>query len=77
MMSYIRSRGSIPGRSQRLLSRPALGPTQHPIRWVSGALSSRIKLPRREADHLSPSSTDVKNDGDTPPLPHISSWPSA
>jgi hypothetical protein len=32
-------------------SRPALRPTQPPIQWVTGALSSGIKRPRREADH--------------------------
>jgi hypothetical protein len=34
--------------------RPALGTTQPPIQWVPG------KRPGREADHSSPSSTDVK-----------------
>jgi hypothetical protein len=37
-------------------SRPALGPTQAPIQWVSG-----VKLPEREADHSPPSSAEVKN----------------
>jgi hypothetical protein len=32
-------------------SRPALGPTQPPIQWVPGALSSGVKGPGREADH--------------------------
>jgi hypothetical protein len=42
-------------------SRPALGPTQPPIRWVPGALSLGIKRPGREADHSPPSSTEVKH----------------
>jgi hypothetical protein len=41
-------------------SRMALGPTQPPIQWVPGALSLGIKRPRREADHLPPSSAEVK-----------------
>jgi hypothetical protein len=32
-------------------SRPTLGLTQLPIKWVLGALSSRVKRPGREADH--------------------------
>jgi hypothetical protein len=42
-------------------SRTALGPTQHPIQWVPGALSLSVKRPGREADHSPPSSTEVKN----------------
>jgi hypothetical protein len=42
-------------------SRPALGPTQPPIQWISGALSLVIKRPGREADHSPPSSAEVKN----------------
>jgi hypothetical protein len=41
-------------------SRTALGPTQPPIQWVPGALSLGVKRPRREADHSSPSSAEVK-----------------
>jgi hypothetical protein len=41
-------------------SRPALGPTQPPIRWVPGALSLGVKRPGREVDHSSPSSAEVK-----------------
>jgi hypothetical protein len=32
-------------------SRPALGSTQPPIQWVTGALSPGVKRPGREADH--------------------------
>jgi hypothetical protein len=42
-------------------SRTVLGPTQPPIQWVPGALSLGVKRPRREADHSSPSSAEVKN----------------
>jgi hypothetical protein len=39
----------------------ALGPTQPPIQWVLGALSLGVKWQEREADHLPPSTTKVKN----------------
>jgi hypothetical protein len=42
-------------------SRPALGPTQPPIRWVPVALSLGVKWLGREADHSPPSSAEVKN----------------
>jgi hypothetical protein len=41
-------------------SSPALGPTQPPIQWVQGALSSRVKRQGREADHSPPTSAGVK-----------------
>jgi hypothetical protein len=41
-------------------SRTALGPTQPPIQWVPGALSLEVKRQGREADHLPPSSAEVK-----------------
>jgi hypothetical protein len=42
------------------LSRTALGPTQPPIQWVSGALSLGVKRPGREADR-SQCSVVIKN----------------
>jgi hypothetical protein len=58
-------RGSIPGRGEVILSstasRPALGPTQPPIQWVTEALPLGVKRLGREADHSPPSSTEVKN----------------
>jgi hypothetical protein len=42
-------------------SRLALGPTQPPIQWVSGALSLEEKWPGCEADHSPPPSAEVKN----------------
>jgi hypothetical protein len=41
-------------------SRPALGPPQPPIQWVSGTLSLGVKQPGRDADHSLPSSAEVK-----------------
>jgi len=35
---------------------PVLGFTQSPTKWVSGALSLRVKRPGRETDHSPPSS---------------------
>jgi hypothetical protein len=58
-------------------SRPALGPTQLPIQWIPGALSPGIQRQGREAGYSPPSSAEVKNVGDTPPLPHTPSWRSA
>jgi hypothetical protein len=43
-------------------SRPVLGPTQPPTKWVLGDLSHWIKRPRREGDHSSPSSAELKNE---------------
>jgi hypothetical protein len=43
-----------------LLSRLALGPTQSPIQWVTAVLSPRVKQSGREADHLPPTSAEVR-----------------
>jgi hypothetical protein len=43
------------------VSRRALGPTQPPIQWVTGALSVGVKWPGHEADHSPPPSAEVKN----------------
>jgi hypothetical protein len=40
------------------LSRPALGPTQPPIKWVPGLFRGR-KRPGRDADPSPPSSAEV------------------
>jgi hypothetical protein len=58
-------------------SRQALGPTQHPIKWESGAVSSGVKQPGREADHSPPSRAEIKDGGVMPPLPLMCSWHSA
>jgi hypothetical protein len=52
-------------------SRVAVGPTQLPIQWVPGAISPGIKRQGREADRSPPSSTQDKNGGAIPPLPHV------
>jgi hypothetical protein len=38
----------------------ALGPTQPPIQWVSGALSLEVKWSEREAYHSHPSIVEIK-----------------
>jgi hypothetical protein len=57
-----------------MVSRPTLGPTQPPTKWLPRALSPRVKRPGNEADHSPPSSAEVKNVGAIPPLPHTSLW---
>ena len=52
--------------------RPAVGSTQFPIQWVPGSLYLRVKWPRFESDHSSPSNAKPKNSlSNTYPLPHI------
>jgi hypothetical protein len=47
--------------------------TLPPIRWVPGTLFPGVNRPRREADHSSPSSAEVKMCGAIPPLSNTSS----
>jgi hypothetical protein len=42
------------------VSKAPLGPTHHPVRFVSGALSSGIEGLEREAHRSFPSSVEVK-----------------
>jgi hypothetical protein len=50
----------VPEVAGNFASRPALGLTQPPIQWVSGALSLWVKRPGCEADHSLSSSAEVK-----------------
>jgi len=43
------------------VSRPAVGPTQPPIQWVTEYLSLGVKQPGHEGDHSPLSSAEVKN----------------
>lgn len=43
-------------------SRPSEGTTHFPVQVVPGALSARVKRKYRDADHLPPSSVEVKNE---------------
>jgi hypothetical protein len=71
-----RGRSSIPGREKNfhfsISSRPALGPSQPTIQSVPG-----VKRPRRQANHSSPTSAEVKKTWVYIPTPHTSSWRSA
>jgi hypothetical protein len=46
-----------------------LGPTQPPLKWVSGVVAPLTKLPEREADHSPLSTPEIKNDGTIPQSP--------
>jgi hypothetical protein len=71
-------RSSSPGRVKNFLfstsSRSALGSTQPPIQWVSGALSPGVKRPGREAKHLPPASAGVMKMWIYTSIPHTLSW---
>jgi hypothetical protein len=49
------------GRDFPRLSRPALGPIRPPVRWVP-ALFRGQRRPGRDADHITPSSAEVKKE---------------
>jgi hypothetical protein len=52
-------------------SRPALGPTQPPMEWVSRALPRWVKRPGHETEDL-PRSIEVNNGGAIFRFPHTS-----
>jgi len=41
-------------------SKPAMGPTQPPIQWVTATPSLGLKRPGREADRSPPSNAEIK-----------------
>jgi hypothetical protein len=53
------------------------GANSVPYSMDTDALSPGVKRQKREADHSSPSSAEVDNDGNITPLPDTSSWPGA
>ena len=60
------------GRDFPHLSRPALGPTQPPVKWVPRLYRGKVR-PGRAADHSPPSSAAVKEEysyTSTQPLGH-------
>jgi hypothetical protein len=61
---WLRGWSLSPGRIKNflfsMLSRPALGFTQPPTKWVPGALSLGSKRPGHEADHSPSASAEVK-----------------
>jgi hypothetical protein len=63
---------SSPGRGNIFListeSRPALGPIQPHVQWVTESISPGVKRPGREADQSPPSSAEIKNAEATTPL---------
>jgi hypothetical protein len=63
-----RSRSSSPGRDKNfhffISSRPTLRFTQPSIQWIPGALSPGVKRLVHEADHLPPTSAEVKKNVD-------------
>jgi hypothetical protein len=54
-------------------SRPALGPTKSPIKWVPGDLSLGEKQLGGEIDHSLQFTSEVENGGAVHPLPHTPS----
>jgi hypothetical protein len=67
--------GLNPGRDKIYLfstaSRPAVGPTQPPIQWVLGEISSGVKRQEREADHSPPSRAEANNGVAISPPPYV------
>jgi hypothetical protein len=53
--------------------RPALGPTQLPVKWVPWVLFPGVQWQECEVDNSLSSSAKVKNGGTIFPLPHMSS----
>jgi hypothetical protein len=57
------------------VSRPALGPTQPPVQWLPGVLSTGVKArPGRDADHSPPSSAEIVNEKELYLSPQAPPW---
>jgi hypothetical protein len=56
---------------------PVLGPTQPPIQWVPGALSSGVMRARPEDDHSPPTNAEVKKTWLYTSTLHVPYWRSA
>jgi hypothetical protein len=55
-------------------SRPALGPSQPPIKWAPWSISLGVNRPGSEADQSAPSRAEEMNGAAIPPVLHVSSW---
>jgi hypothetical protein len=67
---------SNPGSVKNLLSstlwKPALGPTQSPLQWVTGSFPQGVNRPGPEAYYSPPTSAEVKKKYlSVLPLPHV------
>jgi hypothetical protein len=69
-----KSWSSSPGREKNvhfsMSSRPVLGPTWPPIKWVPRSLSPEVKRPGSEAEHSPPTRVEVKKTSIYAPTPH-------
>jgi hypothetical protein len=72
-LALLRQLSYVKAQKVNTASRPALGPTHPPIKWVPVALSLEVKWPGSEDDQSPPSSAEAKGGGATPPLPYSSS----
>jgi hypothetical protein len=52
----------------------ALGISQPPIQRVLGTVSLVVKQQKREADHSSLRTAEIKDGRGIPPVPHTSTW---
>jgi hypothetical protein len=65
--------GSISGKGKKYFSIPQRPPSFIQNGGTGGSLPG-VKQTGRETDHSPAFSSDVKNGGAIPPLPHTSSW---
>jgi hypothetical protein len=64
-MTTLQGKGSIPGRGQEMYIQSAMtGREGHPayVQWVPVAPSPRVKISRRDADHSTVTSPNVKKE---------------